>query len=357
MNKRFIREIRALYQQQSQKPLLQNDYIIHYDETAINKVYALIKGPHDSVYRHKFIQLEMTIPDNYPHSPPSVAFVNLDGVRIHPNMYEDGKCCATILNTWGDSKFEKWTSSMGIETVLLTFHSFLDNNPYTYEPGGMDDPSYSVYVLYQSWTSCLIRYLQYQHVEEFTQFIHNYLLANVDEIFDDLAQLKMEYPYGYYFTRCFEVDDYVINYERVISTLQYQYNYISYTDAISRSADTDTEMPLTTFENFSNIDFQCSICFDTDEAQKTRQKYIKLECGHKFHKDCMYDYTRFNDKLCPMCRRELTETEVNEFTPPPEMPTQPQTTNENVWVINPLTGRRVKVGSRTWQYLNNRALV
>ena len=124
-NKRFLKEIQRLYLQQSQKELLKNDYLIVYDEANINKLYAIIKAPRDSVYKHKFIRLNFTIPDNYPHSPPEVTFVNYDGVRIHPNMYENGKCCATILNTWGDNIFEKWTSSMGIETILLTFHSFL----------------------------------------------------------------------------------------------------------------------------------------------------------------------------------------------------------------------------------------
>ena len=186
-NRRFLKEIRQLYVQQSQRELLDNDYLIHYNETDINRLHAIIRAPSDSVYKHKFVRLDLKIPDNYPHSPPEVTFVNYDGVRIHPNMYENGKCCATILNTWGDSKFEKWTSSMGIETILLTFHSFLDNNPYMYEPGGRDDPSYTVYVMYQSWVSCLIRYLQQEKIETFNNFIHNYMMVNIDSIFIDLS--------------------------------------------------------------------------------------------------------------------------------------------------------------------------
>ena len=73
-------------------------------------------------------------------------------------MYEDGKCCLTILNTWPSEK-EKWESTMGIETILLAFLSLLDHHPYIYEPGGRDDTSYSDYVLFQTFTSCLIRYI------------------------------------------------------------------------------------------------------------------------------------------------------------------------------------------------------
>jgi hypothetical protein len=75
--------------------------IIHY---VMRIIHSIIKCPQDSVYRHKFIRLDLTIPSNYPYEPPQVSFVNYDGVRIHPNMYESGKCCSTILNTWGDSE-------------------------------------------------------------------------------------------------------------------------------------------------------------------------------------------------------------------------------------------------------------
>ena len=252
-NKRFQKEIRQLYIQQSQRDLHINDYLIYYDETNINKLHTIIRGPTDSVYRHKFIRLDFMIPDNYPHSPPEVTFINYDGVRIHPNMYENGKCCATILNTWGDDKFEKWTSSMGIETILLTFHSFLDNNPYTYEPGGRDDPSYTDYVQHQSWSSCLIRYLQNETIELFTEFMHNYLLINIDSIFNDLYELSEIYPSGYYETRCFEIETFPINYSRISGLLEYYYNYIEFQESHQISS----------FDEFINMDYDCCICYDT----------------------------------------------------------------------------------------------
>ena len=87
MNRRLFKELQLLLKQQNSKTLLENDYIIHFDEDNLTKIYALIKCPYDSVYRHKFIRLNFEIPNDYPHSPPSVNFVNYDSVRIHPNMY------------------------------------------------------------------------------------------------------------------------------------------------------------------------------------------------------------------------------------------------------------------------------
>ena len=268
MNKRFLKEIKTLYLEQSQKPLLENDYLVYHDENDINVLHTIIKAPRDSVYRHKFIRLDFKIPEDYPHSPPKVTFVNYDGVRIHPNMYEDGKCCSTILNTW-PSENEKWTSSMGIETILLTFHSFLDNNPYTYEPGGRDDQSYSVYVRFQSWITLLIRYLQYEKIESFRQFIYSYLLSNIDPIFSELNECKETYNRGYYHTRCFNIEDYQIDYNAVSEKLQDYYNYIDFSEI------TEEEI---SFEMFLNKEFSCSICFDTfnDDVVRKQGIYIPI---------------------------------------------------------------------------------
>jgi ubiquitin-protein ligase len=349
MNKRFQKEIKNLYIQQTQKEVLENDYLIYYNDENINCVHSIIKAPRDSIYRHKFIRLDFTIPDNYPHSPPSVKFINFDGVRIHPNMYQDGKCCATILNTWGNDKFEKWTSSMGIETILLTFHSFLDNHPYMYEPGDRDDPSYSVYVQHQSWYSCLIRYLQYEKIDLFNTYMYSYLLSNIDSIFTDLEQLNDLYPYGCYNTRCFEVDNYIINYQKISDTLQQYYNYIDFT-AKSKKIDENE-----TFEEFINKEYRCYICFDTRIVGSVEEtvvgsveetdKNIKLNCTHCFHKDCLKDHIISNNNICPMCRTELTESDNNNL-------------KENVlWIINPLTKRRVKIGSKTYNYLKDNDVI
>lgn len=337
VNKRLLKEIRELYIQQNQKALLDNDYLIYYDDININKVYAIIRAPYDSVYRHKFIRLNITIPDNYPYSPPEVTFVNYNSVRIHPNMYENGKCCATILNTWGDDVYEKWTSSMGIETILLTFHSFLDNHPYMYEPGGRDDTTYTDYVKHESWYSCLIVYLQNESNDIFIQYMHNYLMLNIDAIFRDLYLLKMEYITGYYNCRCFEIDNYMIDYDKIIIKLQNSYNYIDY---IERRY-TDDEI-LETFQEFINKEYNCNICFDTNQTEiENENNIIKLSCNHSFHERCLYNHVKQNHKLCSMCRNVINDSEIKKLFQKIE------------WIINPLTKRRIKVGGKTYIYLKD----
>lgn len=333
VNKRLLKEISYLQRQQSQKPLLENDYLIHYDDSDINLIYAIIKPPEDSVYRHKFIRLNIRIPQDYPHSPPEVFFVNFDSVRIHPNMYETGKCCSTILNTWGDSIFEKWTSSMNIESILITFHSFLDNNPYTYEPGNRDDPSYTVYVLYQSWFTCLIRYLEnYNEIPLFKKFIETYLLKNVDYVFGDLDKLLTEYPYGTYYTRCFEIDHYIINYQRIIMRLSVLYDFFEKEE----SYDKEYAIAKNKKQKYNIGDYDCEICYDSGSISKW-ESTIKLFCNHSFHNTCLLTHIETNHSLCPMCRREISDSELDKI--------------KVKWIKNPVTKRKIKVGGPTYNHL------
>lgn len=334
-NKRLLKELQRLIIQQRNKPLLENDYLVAFDEENINTVFAIIKAPYDSVYRHKFIKLNFEIPPDYPFSPPIVTFVNYDSVRIHPNMYEDSKCCSTILNTW-PSENEKWTSSMGIETILLTFHSFLDNEPYRHEPGGHNDESYTIYVLFQTWNSCLIRYLENYNSqpELFTTFISNYLLLNINPIITELNYLNEYYIPDVYETNCFYIGFYTINYNIITRKLIEWYNFIDYKENIEQN-DNGID-----YSTFINTDYKCNICFDTKE----NKKYIKLSCNHNFHVSCLCQHIKNNGNICSLCRTTINIQDSLII-------------KNSEWIINPDTKRRVKIGSRTYLRLIDEGII
>jgi ubiquitin-conjugating enzyme E2 Z len=324
MNKRFYKELQSIIIQQNSKPLLENDYLIYFDEGDMSCVYALIKGNYDSVYRHKFILLKIDISKEYPFVPPSVTFINHDNTRIHPTLYEDGRTCSTILNTW-PSENEKWSSSFGIETILLTFQSFLDYNPYTYEPGGKDDSSYTDYVLHQTWYTCLLKYLYDENMPKiFIDYMNSYILINISNIFKDLKYFYTKYPEGIYFTKCFYIENYTIDYINIIYLIENYYNdCITFDDAILFK-DNDN------INHINNInmdsDYKCCICFDT----LNDNEYIKLECGHSFHTYCIKRHILHNNQVCSLCR---TSTVVNE------------------WLVNPLTNKKIKIDSLTFKKL------
>lgn len=333
-NKRLLKELLRLTTEQNNKEFLDNDYLVYFDESNYNKVETIIKGPIDSVYRHKFIKLNFDIPSDYPHSPPKVSFVNYDYVRIHPNMYQDGKCCSTILNTW-PSDNEKWTSSMGIETILLAFLSFLDNNPYTYEPGGRDDTSYTEYVSYQTWKTCLLRYTNIQQPDIFTKFINNYLLVFIDDIFEELTEYSCMEPYGSKYTSCFEIENYIVDYELIITLLENHYNYIDYKENYESEGE---DLNYQDFLNI-NVDYKCNICFDSYICDKM----IELNCKHSFHTKCISSHMKNNGNICALCRGSISDDIKKVIF-------EEKFTDSN-WVINPETNRKVKIGGKTYQRL------
>lgn len=95
--------------------------------------YAMIVGPHDSLYSGGYYFFRFSFPPNYPYSPPVVSYLTNDGVvRYHPNMYKTQKVCISILNTW---QGDQWSACITIRAILLTLMSLLDNAPLLHEPG------------------------------------------------------------------------------------------------------------------------------------------------------------------------------------------------------------------------------
>jgi ubiquitin-protein ligase len=133
---------------------LESDEIyIDFDESDMRTVYALVMGPEDTPYQHGFFLFTITLPENYPFNHPSAKFLTTkSGVRFHPNYYEDGKICLSILGTWGQLS---WTPSQTLSAVLISFQSIMTTNPVINEPGyESTDPesekgqAYSKYVEY-----------------------------------------------------------------------------------------------------------------------------------------------------------------------------------------------------------------
>ncbi len=332
MNKRVFKEVSSLLKQESFKNFLDNDYLVYQDEENMNIVYALIKAPKDSVYRHKFIILKIVISDTYPYTPPQVFFLNFDNKRIHPNLYEDGKCCSTILNTW-PSDNEKWTSSMNIETIIVMIQSFLDNNPYKHEPGGRDDDSYTIYVLHQTFYTCLFAYIFNQNIpEKFKNYIQEYVYKYSSEILSDIELLSLIYAADDYYTKCFEIYNFYVNYNLVKIYFKEYLSIITMTKNILN----DLEIP-DSFENkcekqeCDNKNFKCSICFDSNDKILAPKEFMILDCNHKFHKECLYFHIKNNGLHCSMCR-----TNIN---------------RKNLKINNCSSNRSIIIGKKTYNKL------
>jgi ubiquitin-protein ligase len=109
-----------------------DDKFIYFDKSNFMELYLMIIGPKGTPYEDGFLFFKIKFSDKYPYEPPSVEFLNKNNkVRIHPNLYTNGKVCLSILGTWTGPS---WQPTMSLNTVALTIQSILNDNPLNNEP-------------------------------------------------------------------------------------------------------------------------------------------------------------------------------------------------------------------------------
>jgi len=145
-----------LFKHLKQAQVLRKDgiYIVP-DESNESKFSALIIGDRDTPY-HGFYMFEFNFVKPYPQHPPEVKFHNANVVnigRLHPNCYENGKVCLSLIGTWGQNTWDPTTSSIG--EILLNLKAIVFVNdplqsgepPYNHVPALRNGFTYSVRVL------------------------------------------------------------------------------------------------------------------------------------------------------------------------------------------------------------------
>ncbi len=97
-------------------------------ETNFFEWQAFIEGPPDTPYEGGVFAARFSFPKDYPLSPPKMKFTS----RIfHPNVYENGEVCISILHPPGDdpnmyeSSAERWSPVQSVEKILLSVVSML----------------------------------------------------------------------------------------------------------------------------------------------------------------------------------------------------------------------------------------
>ncbi|KAF2673585.1 hypothetical protein BT63DRAFT_421720 [Microthyrium microscopicum] len=109
-------------------------------ESRLELFRVLIIGPVDTPYEHAPLLIDIALPDKYPHSPPLAYFHSwtYGQGRVNPNLYEDGKICLSLLNTWsGERQTETWTpgSSTLLQAIVSILGLVLVAEPYYNEAG------------------------------------------------------------------------------------------------------------------------------------------------------------------------------------------------------------------------------
>eukprot|EP00049_Salpingoeca_infusionum_P017467 m.353081 g.353081 ORF g.353081 m.353081 type:complete len:235 (-) comp16678_c0_seq1:253-957(-) len=107
-----------------------------------------IFGPPDTIFSGGYFKIRMTFPDSYPFNPPKLKFTS---PIWHPNVYEDGTICISILHAPGPDEMsgerpeERWNPTQTVRTILLSVISLL-NEPNTSSPANVNAS-----VAYRKW--------------------------------------------------------------------------------------------------------------------------------------------------------------------------------------------------------------
>jgi len=107
-----------------------------------------IYGPPDTLYEGGYFKAVIRFPYDYPYAPPSVRFHTK---MWHPNIYENGEVCISILHPpiddpeSGELPSERWTPTQTVRTVILSIISLL-MEPNVYSPANVDAS-----VMYKRW--------------------------------------------------------------------------------------------------------------------------------------------------------------------------------------------------------------
>tara|TARA_B110001469_G_scaffold127596_1_gene149172 strand:+ start:5954 stop:6640 length:687 start_codon:yes stop_codon:yes gene_type:complete len=159
---------------------------ILFNEQDVTKATASIIGPSESMYENAVLLFRISFPNTYPYKPPKVEYIPMNNIRIHPNLYSNGKVCLSLLGTWPGPS---WTSIMDISSILLCIQSLLTDNPLRNEPGfesinGEVNDNYNKVIKYNSIDSLIIdTYLNLsEELIYFKNIISEHIIKNNDNI-------------------------------------------------------------------------------------------------------------------------------------------------------------------------------
>ncbi|EGD92837.1 ubiquitin-conjugating enzyme E2-34 kDa [Trichophyton mentagrophytes] len=119
----LMNEYKSLVKEKWLNIELNNDDIFNWD-------IALIVLNPDSLYHGGYFKGKIAFPRNYPYSPPQFRFTPS---LWHPNIYDNGYVCISILHKPGEDEMsgelasERWSPAQRVESVLISIISLLDD--------------------------------------------------------------------------------------------------------------------------------------------------------------------------------------------------------------------------------------
>ncbi|KAK8810891.1 hypothetical protein WA556_003974, partial [Blastocystis sp. ATCC 50177/Nand II] len=102
---------------------------------------VIVEGPPGSYYEGGLFRAELSFPSDFPNNPPVMKFLSR---MWHPNIYEDGSVCISILHSPGvdmfnefESREERWRPILSVEAILISVQNML-SEPNENSPANID---------------------------------------------------------------------------------------------------------------------------------------------------------------------------------------------------------------------------
>jgi ubiquitin-protein ligase len=102
---------------------------------------AIMKGPPGTPYAGCVYEIDVTIPPEYPHQPPTMMFINQ---CWHPNIGVNGHVCIDILK-------REWSPTLSVLKILLSVQSMLDDPDPTSPLNGEAARMFEDAKLHKTW--------------------------------------------------------------------------------------------------------------------------------------------------------------------------------------------------------------
>lgn len=108
------------------------------DNIFLWRVVLMVIDPESNFYG-AYLKGQLKFPSDYPFSPPNFKFTP---AIYHPNVYNDGRLCISILHKAGNDQSdepdnETWSPAQSVESVLLSILSLLED-PNISSPANVD---------------------------------------------------------------------------------------------------------------------------------------------------------------------------------------------------------------------------
>jgi len=124
--------------------------VLEISDTDIYQWTVAIFGPPDTIYSGGYFKAILRFPGDYPFSPPSFRFTTK---MWHPNIYENGEVCISILHPstdqvqGGELPEERWNPTQNVRTIIMSIISLL-NEPNINSPANVDAS-----IMYRDYTT------------------------------------------------------------------------------------------------------------------------------------------------------------------------------------------------------------